>query len=324
MKLVKKLLVLFITVLISFGFALNAFAAPSFVIKGNGTEEQGIIPPTDNYYIYHTPYTESDGFPNADFQKGLMYWTQGQKDRAIDSVELVEEDGNKFVTFTAKDRHDGIYSIRFADSRVKVGDTLAVMYDWRGEDPAFQIALNQHIMNKDESSVSMIRLSQDAGDVTNIKIASREGEWNTSMSNVNEVVKEPNLGNPTIYLSYIVQVKNDITCNAQIDNLRVVVYNKDTGNIYDLDHKKLFNIYELGNDEVDDTIDKSDFENIDYDAKPDNIKADEKGKDNDKTFIQKYSGAIIGGGIAVVVVAAAVVTVILLKKKAPKGETDNL
>lgn len=317
----KKAIVTFFCFVVLFSILATSsvYAAPSFVIKGNGTEEEGIIPPTDNYYIYHTPYTEEGGFPNADFQKGLMYWTHSKKSTSPDAaVDLItEENGNKYVTLTASDKHDGIYSIRFADPRVKVGDKLAVMYEWRGEDPAFQIALNQHIMNKDESSVSMIRLSQDAGDVTNIHIATSENEWNVSMSNVNEVVKEPNLGNPTIYLSYIVQVKNDPTCNAQIDNLRVVKYNKETALIFDLDGNQLYDLNNLSTGDVSDKIDNDDFSGIDYNAKPDKLTANEKSTVNptadeqqEESFIEKYLIWIIAA--ILVITATITVTIIII------------
>ena len=76
----KKLFVCFFTLLIVVTLVMgSAFSASAKTYNfklnsGWGTKESGIITKTPNYHLEHTPYNETPGFPNGDFEQGLMYF----------------------------------------------------------------------------------------------------------------------------------------------------------------------------------------------------------------------------------------------------------
>ena len=333
----KKLITLFLCIATSISIilsgALSVCAAPAFVVDGFGTEEDGIIPPISFYSHYHTPYTETNGFPNADFEKGLMYWTQGRKLKPADVVDIVEEEnGNHYLTFTCNNPYEGIDGIRFVDSRVKVGDNLVVVYDWRGEDPNFQVALVQYMMNADGSSGTEVRLSHNGDAKTqNFLFATEENGWNVSFNKVQNPVAEPTRGDSTIYLSYMVQVCSDPTNTSHIDNIRLAIHSETSNILYDLDGKVMYDLNNLPVDGTKDEIDKSEFDNIDYDAENKEISKNEKTDVNadeakrEKSFIAKYFvWIIVGGGVLLLIVAAVVVVIIIAaKKKKASAATDE-
>ena len=345
----KKLITLFLCIATSISIilsgALSVCAAPAFVVDGFGTEEDGIIPPISFYTHYHNPYTETNGFPNADFEKGLMYWTQGRKLKPADLVDIVEEEnGNHYLTFTCNNPYEGIDGIRFVDSRVKVGDNLVVVYDWRGEDPNFQVALVQYMMNADGSSGTEVRLSHNGDAKTqNFLFATEENDWNVSFNKVQNPVAEPTRGDSTIYLSYMVQVCSDPTNTSHIDNIRLAIHNETSGILYDLDGKVMYDLNDLPVADVEDTLEPEDFEGIDFDAKnPDasgeneelttGLTKEEDTKEEDKkSVIESYNmfsaenwqgsdwwkPAVATGAIVIVVagIAVAVILVVISKKK---------
>lgn len=326
-----SLICIITAVVMILGCSFGTYAAPSFVVEGFGTEEEGIIPPISFYPHYHTPYTETNGFPNADFEKGLMYWSQGRKLNPADVVDIVEEEnGNKYLTFTCDAPYQGIDSVRFVDSRVKVGDNLVVVYDWRGEDPNFQVALVQYMMNADGSSGTEVRLSHN-GDAKrcDFLFTTEEKGWNVSFNKVQNPVAKPSRGDDTIYLSYMVQVCNDPTNTSHIDNIRLAIYGETANVLYDLDGNVMYDLNNLPTDNTEDEIDSSEFDDIDFDAENEDLSeneettADTDDESEDKTFIKKYLLWIIIGAGAVVIIAAAVVVIIVIAAKKKKNTASE-
>ena len=109
----------------------------------------------------------------------------------------------------------------------------------------------------------------------------------------------------------------------------VAKFNKTTGDVYDLDGKRLYNIndLEMGSG-VEDDIQTEDFDNIDYEAENEEIAKQDKTEDKaeEKSFIAKYLvWIIIGGGVLLIIVAAVVVIIIIsAKKKKAAATTDEL
>ena len=210
----------------------------------------------------------------------------------------------------------------FIDSRVKEGDNLVVVYKWKGTGN-IQIGLEQIMKNSGEldNYVKNFRVSHIGitGQMKSLYLSADGSKWNVSMSNLNSPIAAPEGTDKTIYLSLFAQVCTDMTDETIVDDLVIARFNEDTGLVFDLDGNKIYDLNNLPTDEVEDEINMDDFDGIDYDAKPDDIKTDENGKDNDKTFIQKYLGVIIGAGVAVIV-AAVVVIIVIKKKQAPKTD----
>ena len=305
------------------GLYANADVTQTVITEGWGTYEEGLKPgkPAHDYYRYHIPYTDSDRFPNADFEKGLTYWTHCRGRMPNESVKLVKDGENTAIQFTAKEQYDGIFSVPFIDSRVKEGDNLVVVYKWKGTGN-IQIGLEQIMKNSGEldSYVKNFRVSHIGmtGQMKSLYFSADGSKWNVSMSNLNSPIAAPEGTDKTIYLSLFAQVCTDMTDETIVDDLVIARFNEDTGLVFDLDGNKIYDLNNLPTDEVEDEINMDDFDGIDYDAKPDDLKTDENGKDNDKTFIQKYLGAIIGVGVAVIIAAAVVVIIVIKKKQAPK------
>lgn len=318
-----------VAVTMIFGSTLGISAAGRFDSE-YGTEADGIIP-TSNYTQDYAGYYEScpgtTGFPNGDFEQGLKYWTTPRtKYLPADTVDIIEENGNHFMRFTTENTYQGIESLRFVDSRVKVGDSLAIMYKWRSDDPNFQLILQQYKM--EPPSIGEIkRVSQGKG-VTVVEAAS-DGDWNITVTQVESadnpnigLVQEPQNESKTIYLSYVIQVCSDPTTVADIDDLQLVIYNKNTGKITDLDGKELYDANNLPGSNAEEEINADDFADIDYDAENEEVAADTESKAEDKnteekdeSFIEKYLWVIIAGGAVILIAAAVVVIVIVVKKK---------
>lgn len=302
-------------------------ADQTVITEGWGTYEDGLKPgePAHDYYRYQIPYTETDRFPNADFEKGLMYWTHCRGRMPSESVKLVKDGDNTAIQFTAKATYDGIFSVPFVDSRVKIGDNLVVVYNWKGTGH-IQIGLEQIMKNAAEPDcyVKNFRVSHIGGGGQNksLYLSADGSKWNVSMSNLNAPIAEPEGTDKNIYLSLFAQICNDETDETIVDNLIIARYNEDTGLVFDLDGNKLYDLNNLPVDDVEDEINMEDFGDIDYDAKPEDLKENKDKGENDKTFIQKHLGVIIAIS-AVAIVAAAVVVVIVIKNKKSRNAVST-
>ena len=334
----KRLLLITLATVVAisviFGSSLGISAAGRFESEW-GTVEEGVVSPEgwQDYAGYYENCPGTTGFPNGDFEQGLKYWTTPRgKYKAVDTVEIVEENGNHFMRFSCDEAWQGIESLRFVDSRVKAGDNLAIMYKWRSDDPNFQLTLQQYRM--EPPSIGEIkRVSMGKG--VNLVEAKTEGEWNVSMTATKSgddprigIVQEPLNESKTVYLSYLLQVCSDPTTVADIDDLSRVLYNENTGKVTDLDGKELYDVNNLQND-VEDEIDSSEFDNIDFDAENEEIKTDKTvgATESSKGKITIAGGVvwiIIGvaaGGIVLVAAVVVLVIILVVKKKKSAEET---
>lgn len=293
-----------------------------------GTYEDGLKPgkPPHDYYRYQIPYTETDGFPNADFEQGLKYWTHCRGRIPSESVKLVKDGENTAIQFTAKEEYDGIFSVPFTDSRVKQGDNLVVVYSWKGTGH-IQIGLEQIMKNQNEPDcyVKVFRVSHIGitGQTKSLYLSADGSKWNVSMSNLNLPIAEPEGTDKNIYLSLFAQICNDMTDETIVDNLIIARYNEQSGLVFDLDGNKLYDLNNLPVDDVEDELNKDDFSSIDYDATPEDIKEKRESKENtteEKTFFQEHLVLIIVLG-AIIIAGAAVAAIIIIKKSKSKTES---
>ena len=300
-----------------------------------GTESGGItLPPSfkNNLPGFYENCPGTSGFPNADFEQGLKYWMSNTDEKPSNNAEIVEEDGNKFLRLSGDEAYDGIESARFVDSRVKVGDSLAIMYDWRADDPSFQIVLKQYLT--EPGTIKVQRLSMRTG--VNVVEAYTDQEWNTTVTQVetNEFptsrVLEPENETKTIYLSFLLEISNPSTV-VDIDNLKLVIYNKTTGKIKDLDGKELYDAKNLKKDVVEEKLTEEDFADIDYKAtyasgkkKTKNPFAIIGSNDGEGGFIANNIWIIVAVAVVVIIAAAAVVIIVVKKKKAVTPEDATI
>lgn len=349
----KRLLLIALATIVAistiFGSTLGVSAAGRFESEW-GTVEEGVVSPEgwQDYAGYYENCPGTTGFPNGDFEQGLKYWTTPRgKYKAVDTVEIVEENGNHFMRFSCDEAWQGIESLRFVDSRVKAGDNLAIMYKWRSDDPNFQLILQQYRMEP-PSIGDIKRVSMGKG--VNLVEATTDGEWNVSMTATKSgddprigIVQEPLNDTKTVYLSYLLQVCSDPTTVADIDDLSLVIYNENTGKVFDLDGKELYDVNNLSND-VEDVIDSEDFADIDYDVENEKLDLENEQEEteevSEKTDTKKngivafnpfsvdnwqndnlWKVAIVTAG-AVIIVAAIVVAVIIIVKIRKKKTGD--
>ena len=334
----KRLLLIVLATVVAisviFGSSLGISAAGRFESEW-GTVEEGVVSPEgwQDYAGYYENCPGTTGFPNGDFEQGLKYWTTPRgKYKAVDTVDIIEENGNHFMRFSCENAWEGIESLRFVDSRVKAGDNLAILYKWRSDDPNFQLILQQYRM--EPPSIGEIK-RVSAGKGVNLVEAKTDGEWNISITATKSgddprigIVQEPLNESKTVYLSYLLQVCSDPTTVADVDDLSLVLYNENTGKVTDLDGKELYDVNNLQND-VEDEIDSSDFDNIDFEAENEEIKTDKTvgATESSKGKITIAGGVvwiIIGvaaGGIVLVAAVVVLVIILVVKKKKSAEET---
>lgn len=241
-KKILGLLIAVITVLSICACPLSA-AAEEF---NYGTFEGGMIP--DKAMPYYGSLTDGKGFPNGNFEQGLKYWGHlfGKRDPKTVGKIGKEANGNYYFQFATENTWDGLYSVCFTDSRVKVGDSPSLLFRYSGA-ADIQIILMQEAKNKKNNVRSEKRL---AFRTKTIVKANTDDGWNIAVLEPEATVVTPTdegkqYDDPNIYLNYFIQIREDPTCNTKIDDLQIVNYDTSAGTIKDLDGKLLYNMTEL-------------------------------------------------------------------------------
>lgn len=326
----------------------SAFSVSAETIKfdfkltqpGWGTEEDGIIARFANSYpSYHTPYSEPGGHPNLNFEKGLMYWTTTEKTlKPNDFVDIVkEENGNHYLTFTAEDTYDGIESVPFVESRIDEDDEICVVFKWKGDDPNFQVYVNQlRYKTTDGTSKDTHRVSHNGDAKRNEIISDGEDGWNVAFCKPEkDSIKKPHDIMPYYIFLVGVQVQNDPSCTAIVDDIRLGKYNESNQTIYDLDGKVMYDLKNIDTVVGEDVLNSYMFPDINYELKYDDVYGAKKASTNDEKISENNlffkDGAptvvfwiiIICGAVIIIVGAAVVILIIVKKKKAPAEATDE-
>lgn len=345
----KKFLISFISILAVVSLMLgSAFSTSADAIKfefkltqsGWGTEEDGVIARFANSYPgYHTPWNEAGGHPNLDFEKGLMYWSTTKETlKPSDYVDIVEEEnGNHYLTFTATNTYDGIESVPFVESRITADDEICVVFKWRGDDPNFQVYLNQlRYKTTDGTSKDSHRVSHNGDAKRNEIIVDGEDGWNVAYCKPeNDSIKEPYDIMPYYIFNIGVQVCNDPTCVAQVDDIRLAKYSQTSNKLFDLDGNLMYDLNNMNPDEGEDLLNASMFPDINYDITYDEVyNANSSGaaknaqiEEGNGIFFKNGSPTVVFWIIiacgAVIIIAAAVVIVLVIAKKKKNGSSPE-
>ena len=342
-KIITSLICILTAVCLIFGCSLNVLAD-----DGWGTEEAGIYAPHNNYVRYYKAYTEKSGCPNPDFSLGYRFWTTDYNNKDSKSNQVVEasrleKDGdNTYIVMTPHFQYDNIATVMFTDDRIKLEDKITVLYDWHNTSGTanLQIVVYQYVLDANGKCQEFRRIADasDAG-ITDLVLAFNDTDWNTSMSRQRQDLLDPSIkGDGKFYFSIVIESTTDFTEHGtKVDNLRLARFNKTSGDVYDLDGKRLYNINELdmGGD-IDDTISEDDFADIDYEAENEELttgltKEEDTKEEDKKSFIESYNmfstenwqgsdwwkPAVATGAIVIVVagIAVAVILVVISKKK---------
>ncbi len=197
-----------------------------------------------------------NGHPNFDFEMGWQYWIDnGGYEIKKDST------GNYIATTVTTDEYKGMYSVKFTDTRIKEGDSIAVLYKWRNkahqlasEPKLIQLYNNYYDESRDpENSTNpqhqLVHGSADGRSEHTIWRAADDDdmEWNISLSRVYHNVRSTIGENPIsyYYLGFQSRKNSDIFTGTDFDDLQLVHYNQSSGIITSLDGKQLYNLNSL-------------------------------------------------------------------------------
>ncbi len=369
MKNTKKLLISVITVALSLivvvGCMFTALAADikfessslsAYNSQGYGSVDKGISVPglTQIYKFYPSVQYGNptvNGHPNLNFEEGWKYWVDTPNFKM--NTETVDGKTNTFVTVVGEEDYKGIYGVRFNDSRIKPGDSIAVLYKWRA--PSHQRDVEPKLIQllysreNDESTFKdehqLVHGSADGRTEHAIWIADEEDdkEWNITLSRVYHDILDASIDYQPVYYYFLgMQCRKNVDFykGTDIDDIQLVRYDQSTGLIYDLDGNQLYNLNNLPKREEEAYI-WGDLSENDPDA---NIKVNvedliggkidlnaglndlQNGDDNSSEGIALWVWIVIAAGAVLILAAAAVVVIIVAKKKkaalVPAEETE--
>ena len=221
------------------------------------------------------------------------------------------EGDNTFIqiipTNDEKEIYEGIESPKFCDERIKEGDHLVTVYDWRGsEKHNIQVYINQR---------DVPQKSRLTAHFKTVKVAEKEGDWNTSVCLSQYPVNQtPN--NSEIFISVGAQAFQDYNCSTQIDNIRIGRLDVKTNDVHDLDGNFLCNLGPVKGDKTSEKDKAEKEDTVKTDTKED-VKAKEK---NEKMSTETLIIIIVVSVTAVILIAVVVAAILILKKKSPKAK----
>ena len=193
-----------------------------------GTEAEGI---TGKYSNLHGSAVL--GLNNGDFTEGFKWWAGKQAGGPTAVMDLKTEGTNKYVQFNADkltSTWQGLTTpdIAISDQYVKEGDTLALIYDYKGTD--FQVVMAQR-------NGGTGRMAE--GNENNSTELAVNGEWTTAVAPIKNTVGARSEGTlvgcaDTGYYTFYLFVENRAeVCDASFDNFRIAKVGTD-GGYYDI------------------------------------------------------------------------------------------
>ena len=330
MKNFKRILTSVIVMIMAVAIASNtlfAFAADY------GTYQDGLKAAYYNNQLYATRY--EGNHPNLDFEKGLEGWTTKTQNKFASEYGEIkkEENGNTYVTVTAKKEYDSISTIKFTDPRIKVGDQLTVMIKWRGADKNFQPVLIQIKDNAQGKYSEYVRLA-DNGIVEQLKYPESEDDWGIILcTGLKSKVVEADKGDPTLLFGISLEVYGDLTISIDMDDVQIVRYDLASRKVVSLDGEVLYDLNAMASEDATFKSDVYGDFDIDFskkfeEPKPDStdglaninntvVKEDE-GKSDSKALLWVVIACCV-----VLIIAAVVVLMIVIKKKSSQNITDG-
>ena len=318
--------------------AINAYNTQKYGTVDKGVTVDGLS--TVYKYYPSIQYGEPNvkGHPNFNFEKGWQYWIHTDNFK-INSETTKEGTQNKYLTVTTEEDYKGCYSVKFTDSRIQPGDSIAVLYKWRNvshsndsEPKLIQLLYSAERINDESTYKEEHQLVHYSASGLGDKVIWRaddddDKEWHISLTQVYHDVLDPAENYNSTYYFYLgmqSRINPEIFKNTDFDDIQLVKYNKSSGLIYDLDGNKLYNLNSLPKRDDPDYI-WGDLSEKDPNAK---IKIDVNdilsGKidinnvvngDDDSQGIALWVWIVIAAGVVLVLAVAAVVIVVISKKK---------
>lgn len=331
MKNLKRILSSVIVMIMAISIASNTMFASA---ADYGTYQDGLKAAYHNYNLYATRV--EGNHPNLDFEKGLEYWTTNDANvKPSEYAEIKkEENGNTYVTITAKQNYDCISAIKFTDPRIKVGDQLSIMIKWRGADKNFQPVLVQIKDNAQGKYVEYVRLA-DNGLVEQLKYPESEKDWGIILcTGLKSKVVEADKGDPTLLFGISLEVYGDLTISIDMDDVQIVKYNLANRKVISLDGKELYDLNAAAAEGAKFNSDVYGDFGIDFSKKykapkPDSTDGLVNLKNNaNKNNVVEESGSkallwVIIACCVLLIIAAAVFLIVVVKKKKAENPVES-
>ena len=324
--------------------ALSAYNTQKY-----GTVDKGIsIEGLGKIYHYYPSVQYGNpnivGHPNLNFELGWQYWVHNENFK-INTETTKEGKQNKYLTILTEEQYKGCYTIKFTDSRIKPGDSIAVLYKWRNvshsndcEPKVMQMLYSPEKINDESTYKDEHQLVHYSASGLSDKVIWRaddddDKEWHISLTQIYHNVLDPGDTYASKYYFYLgmqSRLEPEIFRNTDFDDIQLVHYNKSSGLISDLDGNTLYNLNSLPK------RDDPDYIWGDLSAKDPNAKiqidvndllsgkidlndvvnngVDDNGEDNNKG-IATWIWIVIAAGVVLILAVAAVVIIVISKKK---------
>ena len=203
-------------------------SVPDYVLNPDlllGTKEEGIVFPEG---IDFRSLTLQAGLKNYNFSEGLKYWASINDKKPSETVMIMSEGENSFLTPYQLESGDGIMSAPFYCENIIPGQAMVVVYDWSGPE-AFTVTLEQY----DSSGTSVL----SSGFGKTIYKAKNDQEWNTNATKPIHPVRISDDGYNA--MSFLVKIEiHNPSFDIKIDNLRIG-YSNANGVIYDINGNEI-------------------------------------------------------------------------------------
>ena len=336
----------------------NSVALNTYNTQKYGTADKGVTIDASQLttvYKYYpsVQYGEPSviGHPNLNFEKGWQYWVHTDNFK-INSETTKEGTQNKYLTVTTQEEYKGCYTVKFTDSRIKPGDSIAVLYKWRNvshsndsEPKVIQLLYSVDKPNDESTFKEEHQLVHYSASGLGDKVIWRaddddDKEWHISLTQVYHDVLDPGTDYQSNYYFYLCmqsRINPEIFNGTDFDDIQLVKYNKTTGIINDLDGNRLYNLNSLP------TRNDPDYLWGDLSEKDPNAKIkvdvndllsgkidlnnaangdDDNGDDNQG--IALWIWIVIAAGVVLILAVVVVIIVVSKKKKAiaPVEETE--
>lgn len=332
----------------------NDSALSAYNTQKYGTADKGVtVDGLGMIYKYYpsVQYGEPNvvGHPNLNFEKGWQYWVHTDNYK-INSETTKEGTQNKYLTVTTEEQYKGCYTVKFTDSRIQPGDSIAVLYKWRNashsndsEPKVIQMLYSTEKLNDESTFKEEHQLVHYSAAGIGDKVIWRaddddDKEWHIALTHVYHNVLDPKTdyqSNFYFYLCIQSRLNPEIFKNTDFDDIQLVKYNKSTGLVYDLDGNKLYNLNALPTRNDPDYI-WGDLSEKDPNAKikidvndilSGKIDINNVGGDNDDNSqsIALWVWIVIAAGVVLILAVVVVIIVVSKKKKAvaPVEETEE-
>lgn len=336
----------------------NSVALNTYNTQKYGTADKGVTIDASQLttvYKYYpsVQYGEPSviGHPNLNFEKGWQYWVHTDNFK-INSETTKEGTQNKYLTVTTQEEYKGCYTVKFTDSRIQPGDSIAVLYKWRNvshsndsEPKVIQMLYSVDKPNDESTFKEEHQLVHYSASGLGDKVIWRaddddDKEWHISLTQVYHDVLDPGTDYQSNYYFYLCmqsRINPEIFNGTDFDDIQLVKYNKTTGIINDLDGNRLYNLNSLPTRNDPDYL-WGDLSEKDPNAK---IKVDvndllsgkidlnnaANGDDDnvdDNQSIALWVWIVIAAGVVLILAVVVVIIVVSKKKKAvaPVEETE--